>query len=202
VFAVQSPHVVRRVQVLEAQDTEDCLTLVCEAAVPLSLWLTRNRPDPAAGAAATTDFVASLTWGLHCLVSALSFLHADAGVVHGAVNVDTVFVTPGGDWKLCGFDSATTVGGSDDFPPPLWREVRRVRSSPNPPPPAHTTARPPTPHSPLDWRADDGALCDPSARAGGGGLGRAAVVAAHGRGRVRAGRAGPGRGVGATAARG
>jgi hypothetical protein len=111
------------VQVLEAQDSEECLTLVCEAAVPLSLWLSRHRPEAGSGAAAASDFVSSLTWGLHCLVTALLFLHGDAGVVHGAVNVDTVYVTPGGDWKLAGFDSAASTSGSDDFPPALWREV-------------------------------------------------------------------------------
>ncbi|CAN0460963.1 unnamed protein product, partial [Ectocarpus sp. 8 AP-2014] len=41
---------------------------------------------------------------MHCLCSALKFLHEDCKFYHNNISTDTVFVTSGGDWKLGGMD--------------------------------------------------------------------------------------------------
>lgn len=74
---------------------EAVLYLVTEPVTPLSEVLAGMR-----GA----DREQYLCMGLSELVSALSFLANDAGLVHGAVSMGAVAVTQTLDWKLHGFD--------------------------------------------------------------------------------------------------
>lgn len=53
-------------------------------------------------------------WGLNSVLKALSFLHDNAGLVHGGVTPEAVFVTHSGDWKLGMFDFVTPVAQIGD----------------------------------------------------------------------------------------
>ncbi|KAL4446317.1 hypothetical protein ABPG77_003124 [Micractinium sp. CCAP 211/92] len=74
---------------------ETVLYLVTEQVTPLSEVLAGMRG---------TDREQYLCMGLSEVVSALSFLANDAGLVHGAVSMGAVAVTQSLDWKLHGFD--------------------------------------------------------------------------------------------------
>ncbi|CAN0523568.1 unnamed protein product, partial [Ectocarpus sp. 12 AP-2014] len=50
---------------------------------------------------------------MHCLCSALKFLHEDCKFYHNNISTDTVFATSGGDWKLGGMDLLSPLGGKD-----------------------------------------------------------------------------------------
>lgn len=51
-----------------------------------------------------------ISWGIYNLVEGLVFLHNQAKLAHGYVCPDSIFVTPGGDFKLGGFDLVTPLG--------------------------------------------------------------------------------------------
>lgn len=83
------------------------LIIVTEKATPLDDWLENLNPHtPQANAAA-------VSWGIYNIVDALGFLHAQAKLAHGMICPDAVFVTPGGDFKLGGFDLVTPLGIAD-----------------------------------------------------------------------------------------
>ena len=63
--------------------------IVTEPCIPFAQWLQQETP--------TID---QLTWGLHNVITALSFLHNSAQVSHGNVSMDSLYVTPAGDVKL------------------------------------------------------------------------------------------------------
>ena len=57
--------------------------------------------------------------GVLQLLDALAFLHG-TGLTHASVSPDSVVLTPGGQWKLSGFEfaeSAAGIGGADALPP-------------------------------------------------------------------------------------
>eukprot|EP00574_Skeletonema_japonicum_P007417 CAMPEP_0201713734 /NCGR_PEP_ID=MMETSP0593-20130828/461_1 /ASSEMBLY_ACC=CAM_ASM_000672 /TAXON_ID=267983 /ORGANISM="Skeletonema japonicum, Strain CCMP2506" /LENGTH=796 /DNA_ID=CAMNT_0048202915 /DNA_START=12 /DNA_END=2402 /DNA_ORIENTATION=- len=83
------------------------LIIITEKATPLDDWLDNLNPHtPQANAAA-------VSWGIYNIVEALSFLHTQAKLAHGMICPDAVFVTPGGDFKLGGFDLVTPLGIAD-----------------------------------------------------------------------------------------
>eukprot|EP01028_Stygiella_incarcerata_P000773 TRINITY_DN1120_c0_g1_i3.p1 TRINITY_DN1120_c0_g1~~TRINITY_DN1120_c0_g1_i3.p1 ORF type:complete len:836 (+),score=245.77 TRINITY_DN1120_c0_g1_i3:549-3056(+) len=50
-----------------------------------------------------SKFIMTLQWGFHQIIKAISFLH-ERKLVHGNVNIDSIFVNRSGDWKLFGLD--------------------------------------------------------------------------------------------------
>lgn len=71
--------------------------VVTEPCIPLETWLSQQqRPSPE-----------ELAWALECMVQALHFLHASAGLCHGAISPESWYVTPAGDVKLWNFALVT-----------------------------------------------------------------------------------------------
>mmetsp|Transcript_4141 Transcript_4141/g.10509 ORF Transcript_4141/g.10509 Transcript_4141/m.10509 type:complete len:829 (-) Transcript_4141:230-2716(-) len=92
---------------LEKTAATGTLIIVTERARPLDDWLEDLNPHTAQANAA------AVSWGIHNIVEALGFLHAQAKLAHGMICPDAVFVTPAGDFKLGGFDLITPVGIAD-----------------------------------------------------------------------------------------
>jgi SCY1-like protein 1 len=65
--------------------------IVTEPCIPLDTWLASRPP------------LEQVAWGLECMVRSLHFLHASAGLCHGAVSPESFYVTPAGDVKLWNF---------------------------------------------------------------------------------------------------
>lgn len=57
---------------------------------------------------------AEVSWGLRCLLEALSFLNGTCGVTHGCLGPHAVFVCRAGDWKLAALDCAGTMSSPTD----------------------------------------------------------------------------------------
>mmetsp|Transcript_21482 Transcript_21482/g.43948 ORF Transcript_21482/g.43948 Transcript_21482/m.43948 type:complete len:836 (-) Transcript_21482:43-2550(-) len=92
---------------LHQSATTGTLIIVTEEATPLDDWLDSLDPtSPAANSAA-------ISWGLYDIVEALVFLHTQAKLAHGMICPRAIFVTPGGDFKLGGFDLITPIGIED-----------------------------------------------------------------------------------------
>jgi SCY1-like protein 1 len=83
------------------------LIIVTEKAIPLDDWLENLNPHTHQANAA------AVSWGIYNIVEALNFLHTQAKLAHGMICPDAVFVTPGGDFKLGGFDLVTPLGIAD-----------------------------------------------------------------------------------------
>ena len=69
------------------------------------LSLSQGRGGAATGNTSTNS--QQISWGIYNLVEALVFLHNQAKLSHGNVCPDSIYVTPGGDFKLGGFDLVT-----------------------------------------------------------------------------------------------
>jgi len=92
---------------LETAASTGNLIIITEKAIPLDDWLDNLNPHTSAANAA------AVSWGIYNIVEALSFLHTQAKLAHGMICPDAVFVTPGGDFKLGGFDLVTPLGIAD-----------------------------------------------------------------------------------------
>ncbi|XP_029862654.2 LOW QUALITY PROTEIN: N-terminal kinase-like protein [Aquila chrysaetos chrysaetos] len=92
---------------LDSLETEQCLYLVTEAVTPLRRHLQLRPPTGDLGEQ-------EVAWGLHQLLTALSFL-GGSGLVHHALGLDAIFVDPGGDWKLGGLERVAAA--SEGVPP-------------------------------------------------------------------------------------
>ena len=80
---------------LEGVETEKELFIVTETVAPLQDWIKQARASNS-----TAQYEAALAWGLRCICGALDFLNNDCKLIHGFVCSESIFVTPGGDWKL------------------------------------------------------------------------------------------------------
>ncbi|KAK3284628.1 hypothetical protein CYMTET_7730 [Cymbomonas tetramitiformis] len=60
-----------------------------------------------------------LSWGLHQITKAVSFLSNDCKLIHGNVCLDAIVVTEQLDWKLHGFDMLTEYDQADAYDSPL-----------------------------------------------------------------------------------
>jgi SCY1-like protein 1 len=43
-------------------------------------------------------------WGLHRIAVALTFLNNAGGSTHGNLTIDSIFLSPSGEWRLGGFE--------------------------------------------------------------------------------------------------
>ncbi|KAJ7287403.1 armadillo-type protein [Mycena rebaudengoi] len=83
---------------MEAVETETTIHIMTERVRPLQAtlqsWASR-------GAQEREDW---LLWGLHRVSVALDFLNDSCASTHGNIRVNSIFISPSGEWKLGGFD--------------------------------------------------------------------------------------------------
>uniref|UniRef100_G3UD16 N-terminal kinase-like protein n=1 Tax=Loxodonta africana TaxID=9785 RepID=G3UD16_LOXAF len=95
---------------IDGLETDKCLHIVTEAVTPLGMYL-KARVE--AGGLKELE----LSWGLHQIVKALSFLVNDCSLVHNNVCMAAVFVDRAGEWKLGGLDYMYSAQGDGGGPP-------------------------------------------------------------------------------------
>ncbi|EJD37516.1 ARM repeat-containing protein [Auricularia subglabra TFB-10046 SS5] len=83
---------------LDAVETDSNIYIVTERVRPLakamSNWATKSDKERQEW----------LVWGLHRISVALAFINESAASTHGAIRVDSVLISPSGEWKLGGFE--------------------------------------------------------------------------------------------------
>ncbi|KAJ7350311.1 armadillo-type protein [Mycena albidolilacea] len=83
---------------IDAVETETTIHIMTERVRPLEAtlqtWASR-------GAQEREDY---LLWGLHRVSVALAFLNDPCASTHGNIRVNSIFISPSGEWKLGGFD--------------------------------------------------------------------------------------------------
>lgn len=103
---------------IDSSVTEDSIVLVTEYAKPLDIWLTdymREMEEQSNyGADSGGNIRNDVLWGLHCIFTALDFLHSKCKLSHNNICTTAFYVIPNGDWKIGGFDFATQPGNNDD----------------------------------------------------------------------------------------
>ena len=75
------------------------ISFATDEVLPLPAWLERYGKDADPR---------TLVWGARCVLQALSFLHSTKRC-HGSLTPDSIYVTAAGDWKLWGFELATSL---------------------------------------------------------------------------------------------
>ncbi|XP_072826390.1 N-terminal kinase-like protein isoform X1 [Vicugna pacos] len=95
---------------IDGLETDKCLHVVTEAVTPLRIYL-KARAE--AGGLKELE----LSWGLHQIVKALSFLVNDCSLIHNNVCMAAVFVDRAGEWKLGGLDYMFSAQGNGGGPP-------------------------------------------------------------------------------------
>jgi SCY1-like protein 1 len=94
---------------LDGEETPDRLVVVTEAVRALSDTATASSSASSTSSSSSAS-ANQIAWGLYQVASALAFFN-DSSLVHGNVNVASIFVTLGGDWKVSGLDF---LGAFDD----------------------------------------------------------------------------------------
>ncbi|KAG8438069.1 hypothetical protein GDO86_008670 [Hymenochirus boettgeri] len=94
---------------VDGLETEKCLYIVTEPVTPLEAYM-KSRADKGV----VSDL--EISWGLHQIVKALSFLVNDGNLIHNNVCMSAVFVDRAGEWKLGGLDYMYTAGSEDTAP--------------------------------------------------------------------------------------
>nr|XP_040031071.1 N-terminal kinase-like protein [Gasterosteus aculeatus aculeatus] len=89
---------------VDGLETEKSLYLVTEQVTPLAVHLKAQADRGGSGEL-------EVSWGLHQIVKALSFLVNDCHLLHNNVGVSAVFVDRAGEWKLGGLDHVTPEQG-------------------------------------------------------------------------------------------
>ncbi|KIO18829.1 hypothetical protein M407DRAFT_31509 [Tulasnella calospora MUT 4182] len=89
------PDVLKFIDVVE---TETTVYIVTERVQPLSKALSSWQSKPA------KEREEWLIWGLHRVVVALAFINDTCQSTHGNLRVDSIFISPSGEWKLGGLD--------------------------------------------------------------------------------------------------
>ncbi|KAM9220932.1 N-terminal kinase-like protein isoform 3-T3 [Dugong dugon] len=95
---------------IDGLETDKCLHIVTEAVTPLGMYL---KAQVEAGGLKELE----LSWGLHQIVKALSFLVNDCSLIHNNICMAAVFVDRAGEWKLGGLDYMYSAQGDGGGPP-------------------------------------------------------------------------------------
>uniref|UniRef100_A0A8C9WPM6 N-terminal kinase-like protein n=1 Tax=Scleropages formosus TaxID=113540 RepID=A0A8C9WPM6_SCLFO len=95
---------------VDGLETEKCLYVVTEPITPLTAHLKAQAERGGSGEL-------EVSWGLHQIVKALSFLVNDCHLLHNNLGVWAVFVDRAGEWKLGGLDHVTPEQGDPSLPP-------------------------------------------------------------------------------------
>ncbi|KAK2891001.1 hypothetical protein Q8A67_013644 [Cirrhinus molitorella] len=97
---------------VDGLETEKGLYIVTEPVTPLAAHLKLQAEK---GGASDLE----VSWGLHQIVKALSFLVNDCHLNHNNLGMWAIFVDRAGEWKLGGLDHVTSdQGDSTSLPPP------------------------------------------------------------------------------------
>ncbi|KAG7464525.1 hypothetical protein MATL_G00166460 [Megalops atlanticus] len=99
---------------VDGLETEKCLYLVTEPVTPLTAHLKTQAERGGSGEL-------EVSWGLHQIVKALSFLVNDCHLLHNNLGMWAVFVDRAGEWKLGGLDHVTSLQGDSSASPPPRR---------------------------------------------------------------------------------
>ncbi|KAM4018445.1 N-terminal kinase-like protein isoform 2-T2 [Anomaloglossus baeobatrachus] len=94
---------------VDGLETDKCLYIVTEPVTSLGSYI-KSRAD--------TGGISELeiSWGLHQIVKALSFLTNDCNLIHNYVYMSAVFVDRAGEWKLGGLDYMYAAGNEESAP--------------------------------------------------------------------------------------
>ncbi|XP_073410554.1 N-terminal kinase-like protein isoform X1 [Dendrobates tinctorius] len=94
---------------VDGLETDKCLYIVTEPVTSLGAYI-KSRAD--------TGGISELeiSWGLHQIVKALSFLTNDCNLIHNNVYMSAVFVDRAGEWKLGGLDYVYAAGSEESAP--------------------------------------------------------------------------------------
>ncbi|XP_059918244.1 N-terminal kinase-like protein [Gadus macrocephalus] len=99
---------------VDGLETEKCLYLVTEQVTPLAVHLKAQAEKGGSGEL-------EVSWGLHQIVKALSFLVNDCHLLHNNLGMWAVFVDRAGEWKLGALDHVASETGDPSgatLPPP------------------------------------------------------------------------------------
>lgn len=97
---------------VDGLETEKSLYIVTEPVTPLAAHL---KVQAEKGVVSDLE----VSWGLHQIVKALSFLVNDCHLLHNNLGMWAIFVDRAGEWKLGGLDHVTSdQGDSTSLPPP------------------------------------------------------------------------------------
>ncbi|XP_062856745.1 N-terminal kinase-like protein [Trichomycterus rosablanca] len=96
---------------VDGLETEKSLYVVTEPVTPLTSHLDTRAEKGGSGEL-------EISWGLHQLVKALSFLVNDCHLLHNNIGTWAVFVDRAGEWKLGGLDHVTSDQGEPSSLPP------------------------------------------------------------------------------------
>ncbi|CAI9544514.1 unnamed protein product [Staurois parvus] len=94
---------------VDGLETDKCLYVVTEPLTTLGTYI-KSRSD--SGGISELE----ISWGLHQIVKALSFLVNDGNLIHNNVYMSSVFVDRAGEWKLGGLDYMYPAGSEDSAP--------------------------------------------------------------------------------------
>ncbi|TGZ83975.1 ARM repeat-containing protein [Ascodesmis nigricans] len=92
------------VRILDSVECEYYIYIATEKVQPLNWDLKTGR--------ITEETV---KWGLWSIANTLKFLNDDAAVIHGNVRAGSVFTNESGEWKLAGFEVASSVRDDEPF---------------------------------------------------------------------------------------
>ncbi len=121
-------------QYIDGVETDSEIVIVTEPVIPLIDFLkdlnsrySNSNDDDDGGIAGNSSKGlneviknGALAWGIGNIANALSFLNSSCKLIHGNISLGSVFVTPGGDWKLGCFD--ITGEHKENGPPDLLKE--------------------------------------------------------------------------------
>lgn len=96
---------------VDGLETEKSLYLVTEPVTPLDVHLKAQTEKVGSGEL-------EISWGLHQILKALSFLVNDCHLLHNNIGIWAVFVDRAGEWKLGGLDHVTSDQGEPSSLPP------------------------------------------------------------------------------------
>ncbi|XP_047501950.1 N-terminal kinase-like protein isoform X2 [Penaeus chinensis] len=99
---------------VDSLENEKLVYLVTEPVTPLLTWLKDSALSP-------SHRTSAVSWGLLQVTKGLSFLNNDGKLIHYNVCGSSVFVTPGGEWKLGGVEYASS--DSSMFPVKVLPEL-------------------------------------------------------------------------------
>ncbi|XP_041704694.1 N-terminal kinase-like protein isoform X4 [Coregonus clupeaformis] len=122
---LRHPNILAYVDGLESV-TEKSLYLVTEQVTPLAAHLKAQSERGGSG-----DL--EMTWGLHQIVKALSFLVNDCHLLHNNLGIWAVFVDRAGEWKLGGLDHMTPENGEASTSLPSAKAVHPDMDKYDPP---------------------------------------------------------------------
>ncbi|XP_061462411.1 N-terminal kinase-like protein isoform X5 [Rhineura floridana] len=94
---------------IDGLETEKCLHVVTEPVTPLLVYLESKGEGRGLSEL-------EISWGLHQIVKALSFLVNDCHLIHNNVCTAAIFVDPAGEWKLGGLDYMCSAQGDGAMP--------------------------------------------------------------------------------------